>query len=661
MERLVKLGRTMEQAPVAEPIGSLAQVAVELLHAGSNVAPENLDLVVEERAVWQPDSWLMQCCWQTLADHGAGEEALAVAALLELRNPLAPAQALYRVAQQAPQRPDLKLLVIQNLHRLRTKLFNTRLISDDTRQTERLLLAAASAALIEEDSLAVACLERLDQLPRAWDRVMVSPELRGLLARTVSRVGLHPLTAMLVSTAIRRYEDTGAQLLHQIQMVIGPRLALSELPKRSARLMQRCVESFLFATLTTLNSRRLAAIAFGQAGKVEELLAQLTTMANVQEARRASGLADPRGDPNFIRQVKRPNANPDVDYQVYTLQEAIRAMPVRRMPREARIVLADRVAELAVRSDGWTAAGAAATLVDLGALRYAVDVVDHISPNDPTRSEGVISLVRGLLTFGDPVMAREQVDKALAWVKTVERRNPERATVWGLAEAYLEHGQPDDALSLLDQRYVEPGFMERVLRVFQNSVSDDELRDNRLRFQALLQRDHLWSRELQTLFDQLRQWAPRLLDGEAIIAFYVDGLLRPLLSAGHGDRTLNLLPQIAETLSTSSGDKHAVHVQRVTSLLAEQITTTGLPDPVATLQGATNGNGASALALPTSQQRAQLCQFLVALWQADAVRGIWQMVHGVEGSLPLLYALEGADAVVTIAQSAANDGGLWSQ
>src|SRR5262245_42296485 len=98
----------MEQVPAAEPVGSLAQAAVDLLHAGSSVAPENLDLVVEERAVWQPDSWLMQCCWQTLADHGAGEEALAVAALLELRNPLAPAQALYRVARQAWQRPDLK-------------------------------------------------------------------------------------------------------------------------------------------------------------------------------------------------------------------------------------------------------------------------------------------------------------------------------------------------------------------------------------------------------------------------------------------------------------------------------------------------------------------------------------------------------------------------
>jgi hypothetical protein len=214
---------------------------------------------------------------------------------------------------------------------------------------------------------------------------------------------------------------------------------------------------------------------------------------------------------------------------------------------------------------------------------------------------------------------------------------------------------------LLQQRYVDPTFVDRMLRVFQNTVSDDELRDNRLRFQALLLLDNRWRRELQALFDQLRQWAPRLLDGEAIIAFYVDGLLRPLMSAGHADRALNLLPQVAAILSASSGDKHAVHVQRIATLLADHVAAMRLPPFGGPTPSALNGDGAAAPALPGSQQRVWLDQFLVALWQADAQKGIWQMVHGVEGSLPLLYALEGADAVVTVAQAAANDGGLWSQ
>ena len=28
-------------------------------------------VVIEERNIWQPDSWLIDCCWQTLAAAGA--------------------------------------------------------------------------------------------------------------------------------------------------------------------------------------------------------------------------------------------------------------------------------------------------------------------------------------------------------------------------------------------------------------------------------------------------------------------------------------------------------------------------------------------------------------------------------------------------------------
>jgi len=654
-----------DRPDAAAQVASLAQAAVDLLHAASGVTPEDPDVTVEERSIWQPDFWLMQRCWQALADLGAGDEALAVAALLELRHPLAPVQALHRVAQQAHRFPALKQLVAQELDRLSDKLFNPLVVSDEERQTERLLLAGASAALIQDDARALACLERLDQLPRVWGRVLAQSDLRDLLAQTVARVGLSPLTSYLVTTAIRRYEESGAQFLHETVAALAAVAGSPDLTRRagapSARLLQRCVETFQFATLTTLNSRRLAAIAFGRAGMVADVLSQLVTMANVQEARRESGLSSMSGDPNFLRQVTRPNANPDVDYQVYTLQEAIRAMPVRRISRENRVELADRVAALSGQSDGWTAAGAASTLVNLGALKYAVEAVDSISPSDPTRSEGVISLVRALLDLGDEKLAREQVDKALDWVKSYEKRNPERATIWGLAEVYLDHNQPDMALYLLQQRVVQPSFGERLRSMMRTVVTDDQLRDDRLRFRALLAKDPVWTKDLQRLYDQLCQWTPRLLDGESLISFYVDGLMQPLLNAGLVEQALALLPQVvSEALANSAGEKHSVHVRRVASLLASL---PGISPTETAMPPAEDGNGAGLsqpLPSPAPDTLQRLRDFLLVLWQTDARKGVWQMVHGVDGSLPLVAALEGPPSVVAIAQAAADDGGLWS-
>jgi hypothetical protein len=280
-------------------------------------------------------------------------------------------------------------------------------------------------------------------------------------------------------------------------------------------------------------------------------------------------------------------------------------------------------------------------------------VVDHIPPQDPTRSEGVISLVRALMDIGEPRLATEQVEKALAWIKALERRNPERATIWGLAEVYLDHHQPEMALHLLDQRQVTPSLGDRVRRTFQNRMTDDELRDNRLRFQALLRQGE-WNRDLQALYDQLCQWTPRLLDGEALISFYLDGLLRPLLAAGRLEQVWKLLPQVREALNASSGDKHAMQVQRVTTLLAEQ----AADQAVAASQGSPEGNGVAA---GPFQTHAHLADFMVELWRGDAQKGLWQTVHGVEGSLPLLLALEGPEALLAVAYRVAQDGSRWAE
>ena len=53
-----------------------------------------------------------------------------------------------------------------------------------------------------------------------------------------------------------------------------------------------------------------------------------------------------------------------------------------------RLELANRLAALGNRSDGWTAAGAAATLVELGAVKYGIDVVSKIPDSDPNVLRG---------------------------------------------------------------------------------------------------------------------------------------------------------------------------------------------------------------------------------------------------------------------------------
>lgn len=626
----------------------LAALAVEMLQVASRGKVEQTVVAPGERSIWQPDSWLMLACWKALAEEGVGEEAMSVAQMQEIRNPLATMQALHQLSLTAKTDVTLRSVVSNELKSMRPKLLGDKLISDATRQTERLVLAAASAVNIADESLALSYLERLDQIDRAWDRVILRTETRTLLADTISAIGLHPLFTYLISTSIRRHEEAGAQFLHQIVSRLKPESPNTKLPRRSARLLRKCVETYQFAPLSSLNSRRLAAIAFGQAGMVNNVLSQLTTMANVQEARRESGYASSVTNPQLLRQVTRPNANPDVDYQAYTLEQAIRAMPVRSLSRDDRIRLANRVAELAVQSDGWTAAGATATLVKLGALKYAVNVVDFISPTDPTRSEGVISLVRALLDADAKEQAKEQTDKALAWLKESAGQNSARATIWGLAEAYLENGDPQMALYLLDQRQEEPSFGSRIRRWMRPGWTDDILRDNRIRFRALLISSDSWTPDVQTLYDDLRRWAPTLLEGETLISFYLDGLLAPLLQAGYVAQVVALLPALSDALAASAGDKHALHIQRASALLrplADQYNDATLSE-----------NGDNPLNVV-----AELRKFLESVWSYDAGKGLWQTVHGVEGSLRLVCKLDGPEALVAIAEAAANEGGLWVQ
>jgi hypothetical protein len=251
-------------------------------------------------------------------------------------------------------------------------------------------------------------------------------------------------------------------------------------------------------------------------------------------------------------------------------------------------------------------------------------------------------------------------------VKSLDKRNPERATIWGLVEVYLDAKMADAALRLLEQRYTPPTMGERVRNLFQNRPNDDQLRDDRLRFQARLQQGVTWDKELYALYEQLRLWAPRLLDGEMLMSFYVDGLLRPLLAADRVDLVWALLPQVRAALNASSGDKHATQVQRVTMLLANQaapeiVNAILRAAPVVTEPTASNGNldGTHLGSADPLQAHAELTQFLVQLWESDVRKGLWQTVHGIEGSLALLLALEGPEALMTLAQVALREGSQW--
>ncbi|HHY54383.1 MAG TPA: hypothetical protein GYA08_02995 [Chloroflexi bacterium] len=630
------------------PRTTLVQRALEALFTAQTTGAAD-SLQIEERAVYRPDSWLIQQCWEALADAGAAPEALIVARIAAPRQPLTFVQTLYRLSRQIDRRFGLAALVGQELQRLLPEILARTAAPDDVVARDRLLFAAATAANIGDAQLAFTFLERLDQFAAPWERPIVTPEQRQMLADAWVRLGLHPLGIAVMTSALRRYNDAGAQFVLSVTTAVSEQLRRPLAQPRLARLLALGVDTFRHATLTSLHARRLTAIALAQAGAIDEVLEQLTAIANIQAARRESGLSLRKGDQNLLRQVKRPTADADIDFQVYTMQEAVRALPVRQMPREARIELANRLAFLGTQSDGWTAAGAAATLIDLGAVKFAVDVVESIPAKDPTKAEGYIGLVRGLLAIEEPALAEEQIAKGLAWAHAYPGRNPERALIWGLAQVYLERNQPDKALAILDAWREPTGFWQNVRNLFDRRLNDDDLRSAGLRLRAVLQQDAPNARNQATLKQQvatLLSWAPRLLDGEALVNFLVDNLLAPLLVSGRTQLALSVLPVLQSSLRTRSGEKHAARLTSLSQLLVRELE----PEFKAT---PTTGNGAGGV-------RAAVEQFIVGVWQHDSQRGLWQTVHGIEGVLPLLIALDGPEAVVGLARGVEQAGMRWS-
>lgn len=655
----VNEGSVLEPPVVAAPPSGgatlpLAQAAIASLAAAAQARNED-GTAADERAVFRPDSWLLQCCWQSLADAGRFEPAMRLARRAAPRQPLAPLHCLYRLSRQIDRHWGLAHAVAAELRSAHGALFAPVGASEPgTLDVDRLLFAAAAAANIGERQLAFACLERLDQSTKPWDRIMVQPDQRGMLAEATLRVGPHPLTVALMAQALRRFGDAGAHFVLDVTAGAAERLRRTASAPKMARLLGLGVDTFRNASLTSLHSRRLTATVFGYAGLVDEVLAQVTTIANIQSARREGGLALRQGDPTLLRQVKRPTADADVDFQVYALREAIHGLPLRQLGREARLELANRLAALGNRSDGWTAAGAAATLVELGAVKYAIEVVGKIPDSDPTRSEGVISLVQALLAAGEAELAEEQAQKGLVWARAYPGRNPERALTWGLSEVYLERRQSDRALALLDQWEQPATFLQRMRGVFGRKLDDDELRNNGLRLRALLQRERTSTSDIQRLTVQLLAAAPQLLDGEALVSFLLDDLLGPLLASGRTTLALSVLPSLSEALRRGLGEKHATRVANVAGVLVAELA----PAEQERMDPSRDG---SALPAPlAAEARSAIERFLVDLWQKNAQRGLWQTVHGIHGSLALITLLEGPQAVETIAAYAVDSGGQWA-
>ncbi len=506
------------------------------------------------------------------------------------------------------------------------------------------LLAASAAALRlgDEIGLSLTFLERLDQIPKGWEQLMTKPENRQTLAEIVAHQSPHPLINALVSSALRRFGDAmGAIFLHEVTHLIDPELRATG--SRSKTIMNRCVDAFRFGMLATPQSQRYAIASYGRAGLFSEAMQQADTLTNILEARRHSAL-DRQADQNIVRQVKRPTANADADFQIYALTEAIRSLDVHQLEREQRRELANRLAIISRRSDGWSAASAAQTLVELGALKFATEAIGRIAANDPTRVEAVISLTRALLDVNEFEAASEQVEKALTWADQTEQgRLRKQALIRGLGEVYLADNQPNVTWQLLDRAIPPPTLRSRIQGWFGERWNDDTLRNEALRLRALLHPEGIRltsePQAVANLLAKLLQWGKELLEGEALVNFYLDSLLRPLLEAGLVSQVWTLLNDLEQALGAISGDKHANRVHTVCTLLAEQ----ALPLSFAA--------GASS---PSAGVVDRLGQFLQRLWRADAQRNVWQTVHGIEGSLPLLIALEGAQSVLAIAQVASS-------
>ena len=597
-----------------------------------------------DRQVRQPDSWLIRHCWQALAASGTPEATFAVVDLAGVGEPLSLFRALPILAERAEGDVGLAVALAEKLRSV-SGLASAPFSGDRESWAERLLAVAYSAAHIDDSSLAFACLERLDQQPGIWRTIFARTELRERLAQTVAYAGPHPLSMQLLRNALRQHDEPGGQFLLSVGTLAARHIREVRRVSASRRLLRRCVDTFQNAPITSLISRRHAAITFGLAGQPQRILEQMTIIANVQEARRMSSIYTLRdSEKQLLRQVRRPRANADVDFQLYTLKEAVESLPLESISLAQRQLLADKVAELGAASDGWSAAAAAGALVRLGATQHAVAINERIAPADHSRSEAHRVLVAALLQSGDEAGAATQSQAGVRWAQSLAEHHPERLTIWGIVEAYLAQGKAQTALAVLDQRR-PPGFGVRMRRLFGEKPGEEALREEALRMHAGLLQEAEGASQAVIHLSHVRRWAPDLLEGKALALFYTENVLQPLLSAQNDRMLWAFLPDLCRALGGIVNREFPTRVEDVCKKLALRLS----------LREEREGQDDARL----QEERAVLGDFLVQLWEQSAGQGMWQTVYAVGGSLPLVIALAGSEAVMEIAQLAVAEGAGW--
>ena len=600
-----------------------------------------------DRQVRQPDSWLIRQCWQALAAFGTSEATFSVVDLAGVGEPISLFRALPILAERAEGDVGLAVALAEKLHSvsgLAALPLSGTFSGDRESWAERLLTVAYSAARIDDSSLAFTCLERLDQQPGIWSTVFARTELRERLAQTVAYAGPHPLTMQLLRNALRHHDEPGGQFLLSVGTLAAQHIREERRVAASRRLLRRCVDTFQNTAIVSLISRRHAAITFGLAGQPQRILEQITIIANVQEARRTSSIYALRdSEQQLLRQVRRSRANADVDFQLYTLKEAVDGLPLESVSLAQRQLLADKVAELGGASDGWSAAAAAGALVRLGAAQHAVAINERIDPTDHSRSEAHRVLVAALLQAGDEAGAAAQTQAGVRWSQSLAEHHPERLTIWGIVEAYLAQGKAQTALSVLDQRR-PPRFGVQMRRLFGEKPGEEALREEALRMHAGLLQETGGASQAVIHLSHVRRWAPDLLEGKALALFYTENVLEPLLSA-HNDRMLwAFLPDLCRALGGIVSREFPTRVEDVCEKLVRRLS----------LRQAEDGDNADL-----QEERAALGDFLVQLWEQSAAQGMWQTVYAVGGSLPLVIALAGSEAAMEIAQLAVAEGAGW--
>ncbi len=619
--------------------GTLGHQAIQALQHALSSLQASPRLLKEERNIRQPDSWLAERCWHMLASTGHADSALVLATLIAPRQPLAVPRALLVLAASSRERRNVLQFVRKRLEQHIFLLIQATPEEVDA-YSEHLLLAGTTAAHLHSTALIFTCLERLDQIPGTWEAIMHSPDLRPHLAITVAASPLHPLTAHLITTCLSRFELAGAQFLAELAAHCV--MEEGEIKPGCRPTMELCLTAVQDYVPADVTIRRYTATVLARTGECQAVLDTMDIMHNIMEAQRENALPVRDADDNLLRHVVRTGANTDVDFLVFTLQEALRALPVARHTDAAVRQMADRLVHLASRSDGWTAAGATAALIETGWLAEASAMVDKIPPEDTARSDAICVIVQGCLERKEPAQADAQVRKSWPWINQLQDENVKRQTIRRLAEAYVQAGYPQQGMALLARRS-NPGFLQRLFRSTPKEPEEWHLNETWLELLCQLRapQDKTAVSE-KALMRRLVARAPVLLEGEALASFYLR-ILPNLLEAERWTYITDMLPGLQQALLQIKGMRHAVRTRECLRYLVQ------------------------SLERIPHEHRLWLTQILqqwmVEFWTQTAQAGIWQTVYSIDGCLALVQALEGAQPILAIGRFAqsANENLDWGR